>query len=238
LKKTDLTEFDALLCEAREVRSLRDCRDAGPGVIGLRHDVDDGASMDTVLAMAAWEAQRGYRSTYYFLHTAPYWKRPGFCDVVRKVSDMGHEVGIHSNALAEALTTEDDPDWILDRALRNLRGCGVDVVGVAGHGDARCYAGNYTNVEFVNHEQFEECDGGWPRPRTVQRGKHSLIIQPRPLARFGLTYEALTVAPRAGYLSDSGGKWSADMADVCDAIAQGFVQILQHPDWWLGVYGG
>jgi hypothetical protein len=41
-------------------------------VIGLRHDVDN--VIEPAVEFAAWEAERGYRSTYFILHTAPYWK--------------------------------------------------------------------------------------------------------------------------------------------------------------------
>ena len=43
-----------------------------PDVIGLRHDVDN--EIDSSVAFAQWEADRGYRSTYYILHSAPYWQ--------------------------------------------------------------------------------------------------------------------------------------------------------------------
>jgi hypothetical protein len=48
-----------------------------PRVIGLRHDVDN--VIEPAVRFAAWEAERGYRSTYFILHTAPYWPTSRCC---------------------------------------------------------------------------------------------------------------------------------------------------------------
>lgn len=42
-----------------------------PRVIGLRHDVD--SDLPNAVRLAEWEAERDYRSTYFFLHTSDYW---------------------------------------------------------------------------------------------------------------------------------------------------------------------
>ena len=239
MNRSDLDLLEELLADGREVRALKDCRAMGyAGIIGLRHDVDDSASLDTMLKMGRWEAERGYQSTWFILHTAPYWHRPGLRDTLDELAEMGHEIGIHTNAIAEGLEKGWDPDWVLDTALDRLRGWGHEIIGVAGHGDARCYwdkdAGK---VQFVNHEHFDECPWIFDRPRKLTYGGREMTLVPRPLARFGLEYEALHVHPRVAYLSDSGGSWSANFDEVARHIPEGFVQILQHPDWWDGVYG-
>lgn len=237
MRSDDLDALDNLLAAADAVVPLKDARFPRKleGVIGLRHDVD--SEPEVAVKMARWEYDRGYRSTYFFLHTAPYWRSRNFLNHVQDIAQLGHEIGIHTNALAEAYSTDDDPDWILDRALRRLRSCGVEVIGVAGHGDARCYAREpyASEVAFVNHEHFIETPfRNFERPRWVGTMK----IDPRPLARFGLEYEALTAAPRVDYVSDSGGKWNKDPREAIPSLKDGFVQVLQHPDWWRPVFCG
>ena len=252
----DLAEMDELffsradaVCAMQEVHA----GNRSPSVIGLRHDCDAGHSLATAVKMAKWEADRGYRSTYYLLHTSPYWFADGFADAVYRIACLGHEIGIHTDALAEALRTGGDPDRILDAALFELRALGVTVRGVAGHGNPLCNRDRAEGeVTFANDEQFVECarpQEGLP-DRWISRGKHKLRLAPRPLADFGLDYEALVLAlPHTFRLSDSGGRWlnpgfeeSADRFDLMrtanmhQALAnpKTFRQLhfLWHPDWW------
>src|SRR5690606_22479204 len=83
-------------------------RDASPDFVALRHDVD--YDIDVALEMAHIEHDLGYRSTYYLLHTAPYWNDAEFIDKSLKLQEYGHEVGLHVNVLAEwAVGKIDDP---------------------------------------------------------------------------------------------------------------------------------
>jgi hypothetical protein len=198
-------------------------------VIGLRHDVDN--VIEPAVEFAAWEAERGYRSTYFILHTAPYWKDKSL--LVRSlelIAGCGHEIGIHNNAIAAASVCGRDPRMILADAVSELRGYGFDIRGTVAHGDSLCY-GPDGMVRFVNDEMFTECVRetiGKPQ-RTVA----GVTLQPVPLSTFGLDYDANWLGSRV-YLSDSGGKWSQP---GFDETAEGFpfdrqLQILVHPDWW------
>lgn len=259
----DLAELDeALLSRASAVVAMEDCHDGhrAPSSIGMRHDVDAGHALATAVRIAEWEAERGYRATFFVLHTSPYWEAPGFREALDEIAGYGHEIGIHSDALAEAIKTGRDPDVILDDALGVLRGYGFRVRGVAGHGNRLCnYLAAPGEVWFANDEQFVECarpKEGQP-DRTITRGNLSLTLHPRPLADFGLDYEALKV----GYgppkvmpfrISDSGGKWlnpgweetvvkwqaervsAPGLAFPTHAVRQ--MHFLWHPDWWAEAF--
>lgn len=257
--RDDLAELDERLfaCAARVV-AMEDVHDGDrqPNVIALRHDCDSAESLDIAVSLAVWEAEHGYRSSYYLLHTSPYWDAPGFDEMVEQIADCGHEIGIHTDALAESFITGEDPDLILERAIGRLRGLGYPVRGVAGHGNRLCtHSAGPGEPWFTNDEQFVECrrshlggqEMGEP-DRWVWRGKIRRKLAPRPLADFGLEYEALWLSvPFYFRLSDSGGRWNDEGFDV---IAAAFAQqthvvtptvekgdpmqlhILQHPDHW------
>jgi hypothetical protein len=258
----DLEDLDTLfMSKAEQVVPLREvvAGARSPNVIGMRHDCDNAQSLVIATHMAAWEAERGYRSSYFILHDSLYWDAPGFEDYLEEIASHGHEIGIHVNALATALRTGCDPDMILEEALERLRGLGHDVVGAAGHGDRLCsYGAGEGEGWFANDEQFLECrrgqvgdtivEGG---SREVTRGAASILIQPRPMADFGLEYEALFCAlPFYFRFSDSGGKWNPDWrttaplfdgwcrtADVPQKDTDPKqLHMLIHPDWWNNAF--
>jgi hypothetical protein len=259
----DLEDLDTLfMSKAERVVPLRDvvAGDRGPNVIGMRHDCDNAQSLVTATHMAAWEQERGYRSTYYILHSAPYWDAPGFEDYLEEIASCGHEIGIHANALAEAFRQNRDPDDLLFEALARLRALGHEVIGAAGHGDPLCsYHAAPGEEWFANDEQFLECKRGQVGDtiieggaREINRGAACLLLQPRPLADFGLKYEALFCAlPHYFRFSDSGGKWNpADVNGVARLFDESVktttppqndgepkqLHILWHPDHWADAF--
>ncbi len=256
----DLAEMDdALFSRASAVVAMEDVNDGNrdPNSIGLRHDVDGTNArtrhaLQTAVQMAEWEAARGYRSTYYILHTAPYWMAAGFAAALDRIAELGHEIGIHADCLAEAMSTGRDPDQILDEALATLRGLGFQIRGVVGHGNPLCNRDAAPGEPwFANDEQFDLCrrpDYG-AADRIINRGSRTLKLAPRPLADFGLEYEALWSAhPFAFRISDSGGKWLNPGWDETVVKWQGQraayghvtsptrevrqLHALVHPDWW------
>lgn len=254
----DLGELDdRLLSKAARVVAMEDmvAGDRAPNVIALRHDCDNRQSLRTAVKMARWEHERGYRSTYYILHTSPYWDAPDFEELLERIAGFGHEIGIHSNALAQSLRTGEDPDLILERAIERLRGLGYQVRGVAGHGDRFCNRYKAPGeLDFANDEQFLECrreSYGEP-DRVITRGKISRRLAPRPLADFDLEYEALWAAyPFPWRYSDSGGRWRDPGFDhVADRFAgqttttkppeatleRRQLNLLVHPDWWANAF--
>lgn len=238
----DLATLDVMLySRASAVVPMRDiwAGNTDPTVIGLRHDVDDNAgSLDTAVAMGEWEACHGYRSTYYLLHGSHYWDRAP--QAARELVAMGHEVGIHNNAIAEAIRQRRHPADILRESLHDLRSA-VEVVGTVAHGDNLCYLGR--KIRFVNDELFMECNrkelGGSDRivTDTSRDPWLSISLGQRSLWDFGLKYDANWL-PRADYLSDSGGRWSAGVFDVTARFpqARGQLHLLIHPDWWAEAF--
>ena len=232
----DLESLDKLY-SAHGTIPMRDVYlgDHDPLTIAVRHDVDDNEdSLATACEMAAWEKDRGYRTTYFFLHSASYWKS-SFGMVARYFSDLGHEVGIHCNALAEQIRTGRYAEDILKDALAELRLCGSEVIGTVAHGDELCRHNGV--VRFVNDEMFVEC----ARPElgsAVRRIEGTNVtLLPVPLSWYGLSYDSNHL-PRKYYASESGATWSAPWSDIqrWAAAPDGQLHLLIHPDWWGGAF--
>lgn len=237
MTSTDLAALEELLASAYAVVPMRDIHRSQlrtDAVIGLRHDVDDNpGSLRCATRIAAWEEEHGHRSTYFLLHTAHYWDDDlALGDAVEEIAGRGHEIGIHANAIVDALRNGGDPDAILTSALNRLRSYGVEVTGVAAHGDSLCYAGN-GELRVVNDEMFTECarpEMGSPT-RSVEFGHRRVVLAPRPLADFGLEYDTHRL-PHGRYLSDSGGRWN----EPFPGKGEGQLHVLWHPDWWVRVF--
>ena len=131
-----------------------------------------------------------------------------------RIASLGHEIGLHNNAITLALLTGEDPHRILDRDLSALRRHGFEIDGSVAHGDPLCH-----KVGYVNNEIFNEC----PRPELggpdrviafddpATKTHYRLELHPRPMADFGLTYEANFIG-HTRYLTDTGGRWNPPFA--------------------------
>jgi hypothetical protein len=225
----DLADLDRLLSAASAVVAMEDVHEGcASDAIGLRHDVDN--VIEPAVAMAEWEAERGYRSTYFILdgnrQPGHYWHDKTLLrSSLERIADCGHEIGYHCNAIARAIVEQRDPVELVGETLEELRGYGFHVHGVVAHGDPLC-----RRHGFVNDEMFSEsARPSYGAPDRVVGG-----VQLEPVSRgwFGLDYDPNWL-PRAEYLSDSGGRWSRPF----DTFAAGFpyqgqTHLLVHADWW------
>jgi hypothetical protein len=231
----ELEELGRFLDRADDVVPMRAVADGewDSHLVGMRHDVDN--AIEPAVAMALWEAERGYQSTYFILHTAPYWHDT---DLMRRsldvIADCGHEIGLHNNAIAEATQTGDDPRLLLAIAANDLRMYGHEVIGTVAHGDPGCY-GDDGLVRFVNDEIFEEC--ARPGLGEPDRVVADVNLRPVPLSHFRFEYDANWL-PRGAYLSDSGGRWSGVGfdANAMQFPFDGQLHMLVHPDWWVEAF--
>jgi len=208
----------------------------------LRHDMDRDA--ENAVRFAEWESKRGWLAAYYVLHTDWYWRAPGESSVSRlalrileRIAALGHEIGLHNNAITVGLLTGEDPIRILDRELTALRRAGFEIHGSAAHGDPVCRVAGYVNDEvFV--ESTHRLPGESTRtiryedPRTHRR--HEITVRPIPMAELGLRYEASMVRNVHHRLSDTGGHWNESITDVESRLRSdgGTLAMLVHPLWW------
>jgi hypothetical protein len=226
------------------VRLLRDTAlmapEARAGVVSLRHDMDH--DLENAVRFAEWEASQGFRSTYFVLHTDWYWgddpDHPSrfLLKALHRIASLGHEIGVHNNAITAALRFGGDPADHLARVVNTLRREGFEITGTAAHGDDICHEAN-----FENKEVFLECaipEFGAPdrvirwQDRATGRIAET-TLRPIAMADLGLTYETKHVGPFL-YLSDTGGRWSVPFGAMAERFAEGdaFLHVLTHPVWW------
>lgn len=202
----------------REVVLLREFA-RGAGDLALRHDVD--SRLESALELARLEHEQGLRATYFVLHTAPYWSDRDLLPRLRRLQELGHEVGFHNDLLTLALVERADARSVLERELERLRAGGLDVVGAAAHGSPWCH-----RLGFHNNYVF----AGWDEPRPGY--PNCEVPQKLDPAEFGLEYEAYHV-PHDAYFSD------ASFVDGRRAHPADFpleprrrTILLVHPDHW------
>jgi len=233
---------------AKPTRYLADPAQRG---IALRHDVDH--SLDAALELAWREAQLGICSSYFILHDADYMDCPETPRKLRQMESFGHEIGLHTNFLAQWVRGEiDDMAAAIESTLERMRGWGLTVEGVAAHGDTDCYNKQFANywiwrdvkpLDPVSQERWVNAEGrpvgAKGRSISYPAEAHELVREDGALfpfwslslAQFGLRYEASRI-PVDAYFSDSGGSWATEQP-TSSAIAEADrSQILLHAEHW------
>ena len=217
---------------------------------GLRHDIDHDTGV--ALDMAIYEEKIGLRATYYFLHTHAYNNQPNFIDRLIQIQDLGHEVGVHLDALGSWYRHEtNSPIEDLERWLDTVRKAGINVIGSAAHGSRSCYQGGFANHWIWEEESFNipslinGCYNAEGRPESdpkfqIKYNPNNEIIRADgktfglwscSLKQLGLWYEASSIDTDF-YWSDSGGSWTRSDDPRGSNLRNGTHQILIHPWWW------
>jgi len=224
-----------------------------PNLLALRHDVDH--DMDLAMEMAFWEKEKGFRSTFYLLHTADYWNDPQFIDKALQIQDFGHEIGLHVSVLSEWMRGNlNDAYEELKKILDQLRQSELKISGISTHGDPLCY-----QKQFINYWCFAELKPDDPvhaesglsaegiaaeneKHRILYPMSHCLIREDGrdfplwsiPMEELGLSYETVHVSYDA-YYTDSHGKWHRSQDPLHIDFSHGRHQILIHPEHWRGL---
>jgi hypothetical protein len=237
--------LDRLVAEPRlETLTLRQLATADTSeriLLGLRHDVDQ--RLDSALRLAEAEHRRGVRATYFVLHTAGYYGSPsgsgehdrGLLPALRRLQELGHEVGWHNDLVTLQLVYGIDPVAYLSAELHWLRENGIDVVGTAAHGSSHCHRLGFHNNEFFL-DWPEVVPGGRKSRARIRVGGSDRELRRGRLADFGLAYEAYHL-DHDRYFSDArfdsrGHRWHPDRLELGELRPGERVILLVHPCHW------
>jgi hypothetical protein len=211
-------------------------------VIGLRHDID--IDLNVAYQFSQIEYSLGFRSTYFILHTAPYYlanannmavHTDNIIPVLKKMQNERHfEIGWHNDLVTLQVIYNINPITFLHNELNWLRSKGITIVGTAAHGSNYCKTYHYMNFYF-----FEECtypivpnrDNNITVPKD---GKYITLLKGK-LVDFDLKYEAYFLNNNKAF-SDAvitgGIRWNIGMLDLNQLHAGDRAIILLHPIHW------
>lgn len=224
------------------LNEFRKTYDTGKIIIGLRHDVD--VDLNLAYQFSETETKHGFRSTYFILHTAPYYlankdnkavHSEGIIPILRTMQDEKHfEIGWHNDLVTLQAVYNIDPVSFLHNELAWLRANGINIYGTASHGSNFCNTYKYLNFYF-----FEECTypavGQFVNNLSLSIRGQTVPIKKGKLSDFNLDYEAYFLDNNK-YFSDAsitdGKRWDIGMLDLSQLQAGDRVIILLHPTHW------
>lgn len=128
--------------------------------VSIRHDVD--GDIVAAVKQAETEKKLGIVSTWFILHTAPYYgffdegvfyRHEGMGHIYRYFQDLGHEVALHTDPLKIYQDDKIDGSQAVITELQWLRSLGIHVHGTVAHNSKETYgAYNYEIFKGRNRE--------------------------------------------------------------------------------------
>jgi len=185
---------------------VKDYDESQPFII-LRHDID--FSISRALAMARLERELEANSTFFVRVHAPTYNIFEYKTyrALREILLLGHEIGLHFEAMDFSHITDQDPRSVFMREKRVLETVlDISVVSAAAHGE-HASAGSRHNRDFFKYVPKETVD---------------------------ILYDAYDAffTKNMKYLSDSAYRWREGC--MCNHIGKyPRMQILTHPIWWF-----
>ena len=231
----NLVDDTRMVFIARKLMPVRNTK-----YLWIRHDVDH--DLTKAVDMARAEAEYGYYSTYFLLHSAEYWDGPEFGRMVRELVTLGHSLGIHNNALATWRQNKSGPTpiEIIKNAKKRLEDLsGHPVYFTSSHGDRVCREKGFNNYDM------------WEESLSVSNGRWRNMGELTPTFLSSLHLNEAYFVRRDAYLTDSGYKWrgairkeiptfehfdkvigAKDTVARFNHLPEGVMQLLVHPCWW------
>jgi len=183
---------------------------ASKKTVFIRHDIDH--SPFVALKMAKVEAEHGLYGSYYMLTTdspdiKKIWReeKEEALNALKKIQDLGHEVGLHYDLLGDFLESGNDVGKICEKTLTGFREAGINVFGCVAHGSQRL--SKYLNAkgikdfprECINFNIWEESN---EKEAMVELNDRKIKVPFLKLSDYEMKYEAYKVR-RNYYHSDN-----------------------------------
>ena len=169
-------------------------------VCSIRHDVD--ADIRVSVTEAEIERKYGARTTYYILHTAPYYgtwvdgvhERNGcMANLYRRIQDLGHEIALHTDPLNLYQNMKIDGAQAVREEIAWLREQGLTITGTVAHNSAPIYGiENFAIFAGKNRKGLALGTRGEPGDELLEEIWHDGKWAPLGVldeAQLGLTYE-------------------------------------------------
>jgi hypothetical protein len=224
------------------LNEFRQTFDSKKIIIGLRHDID--IDLDIAYQFSEVEYKLGFRSTYFILHSAPYYllnpnnmavHSEKIIPILKTMQNSRHfEIGWHNDLVTLQVIYNINPVTFLHNELNWLRSNGINIIGTASHGSNYCKVYHYLNYYF-----FEECTlpivPNFDNNISVPVGSKNIPIIKGKLSDFGLKYEAYFLNNNKKF-SDAtvtnSIRWNIGMLDLSQLQPGDRLIILLHPIHW------
>ena len=213
----------------------------------IRHDIDH--DLWTAEKMAEIESEYNFCSTYFVLHTAPYFKNKfnKTMEICRNIQSMGHEIGLHNDLISDFFFNSKEPKANLAELLKLFEREGIAISGSASHGSTIIQKLNKTLnkkmfIPYTNYLVFsgllEETLLKFPDKRQPSNPKfksRELNLPCINMNDFELKYESYFVK-YDHYISDTARRFWASGSDPISTLKKldnsDTLQCLFHPIWW------
>lgn len=116
-------------------------------VFVMRHDIDLDRDVEKSVELARIEAARGVYATYFVRVHDPEYNVFDYRSYlnIQRIIELGHEIGLHSEALDFASAVEEPPEFVLEKEIAVLEVLfGIKINGAACHGDIS----QHNNLDF------------------------------------------------------------------------------------------
>jgi hypothetical protein len=234
--------FDTSKYIVLPLNEFRKTFDSNKIVIGLRHDVDN--DLNLAYQFSEIESMIGQRSTYFILHTAPYYlANPSnmtvhsdrIIPILRTMQNDKHfEIGWHNDLVTLQVIYNINPVNFLHNELNWLRSNGINIIGSSAHGSEFCKIYHYVNTYFFKEYTYPAVPNR-ENNISIPIGGQNITIIKGTSSDFNLEYEAYYLNNNK-YFSDAtitnGVRWDIGMLDLNDLNAGDRVIILIHPIHW------
>ena len=210
-------------------------------VLSIRHDIDD--NINSAVKFAYREQKYGIKTTYFVLHTAPYYgvtrekyfkRNDQVKDYLLRIQNWGHEIGFHNDLVTLQVVYSLSPKQFLKDELTWLRGNGLVITGSTSHGSNYCYTYHYVNSYFWEGITGDP-NGNFYNWEVVPKDNELITLEKDKPSNYDLDYEGYDLISDyffADCFFPNGKRWNMSMVNW-DTIQPGKkVIILLHSQHW------
>ena len=191
------------------IRKICEYEKSARNIIYLRHDVD--SDIDQALKMAKLENKYEVCSTYFLLHTAPYFVSS--LNIYKNLLSLKHELGLHNNEKVFQYCLKKNPKKYMGFDLYNSKKfleeqLGINIISTSSHGDYLLKTIGGMNLD---------------------------IFLDKSLKDYGFLYESSKENLKTDfYISDASNK--VKYKEMEEMLEKDYKTILIniHPIWWKG----
>ncbi len=197
----------------------------GSEYVVIRHDVDRRAG--NALSTARLEKTKGIKATYYFRMTKGSFKE----DIIRQISEMGHEIGYHYEDLSRNNGNYENAMADFKSNLGKLRSI-AEISTIAMHGKPSSGINNLDMWKNCDCSEFGLTGEAYLTP------DYSDVYYFSDTGRSWKGKTKTNYRDLTGGMNDDNVRSTADLVNFIRREKPGKIVIMTHPERWNGTFTG